>query len=187
MIIALGESLIVAGTAVSGDERTADLIAHRRRRVIVCLPALVDVLRLVEGSPRGGFAAVPAARSGRLARDAYSLGHFPLVCGIIGVRRRRRGDRPPSGRRRPPTAVVASLGVGIGLFVGASALACWRITRRVLTARLVIVAVTIGVVAVLADADPVWPLTVVAVGLLAIVVTEEHTIDAETSSTVVID
>ncbi len=83
--------------------------------------------------------------------------------------------------------MIVSLVVGIGLFIGASAFACWRITRQILTARLVILAVTLGVVALLAEADPVWPLTAVAVGLLAIVVTEEITVHEETAADVHID
>ena len=59
-------------------------------------------------------------------------------------------------------AVVASLAVGVGLFVGASAFAYWRISRRVLVGRLAILAVTVGGVALTAQADPIWPLGVVA-------------------------
>lgn len=77
--------------------------------------------------------------------------------------------------------------MGIGLFIGASALSYWRISGEVLTARLIILAVTLGGVALLADADPVWPLAAVAVGLLAIVVTEEITIHRETAADVHLD
>ena len=84
-------------------------------------------------------------------------------------------------------AVIASLVVGIGLFIGASALACWRVTRKVLTTRLAILAVTLVAVALLADADPVWPLGAVAVGLLAIVVVEDLTLHRESAADIAID
>jgi hypothetical protein len=69
-------------------------------------------------------------------------------------------------------AVLAALVTGVGLFVGASCLACWRTTGRILTARLAIVALTIVGAVLVGGADPIWPLTVIAAGLLAIVVIE---------------
>ena len=63
--------------------------------------------------------------------------------------------------------------VGVALFVGASAFACWRTTGRLLKLRLGVVAAIVVGVALVADADPVWPLAVVAAGLLVIVISEE--------------
>jgi low temperature requirement protein LtrA len=133
-----------------------------------------------------GFDETPPEQLGQLARDAYSLTHFPLVCGIIGFAVAVEEILLHPERAADGT-VIAALAVGIGLFVGCSALAYWRITHRVLTARLVITAITIAVVALLADAAPVWPLVAVAVGLAAIIVTEQLAYQPSESASVVLD
>ena len=172
VIIALGESMIVAGTAVAAEERSADLVQVAGASLTVACLLWWTYFGWLKEAMEEGFIETPAERVGVIARDAYSLTHFPLVCGIIGFAVAveeivLHPDRAADG------AVIASLAVGVGLFVGCSALAYWRITRRVLTARLVLAGVTGAVVALLADAAPVWPLVVVAVGLAAIVVTEQ--------------
>jgi hypothetical protein len=68
---------------------------------------------------------------------------------------------------------VAALGVGIALFVGASALSWWRLSGHVLVARLVVLTVMAAALAVVAPLDPVWPLATVAAALVAIIVLEQ--------------
>jgi low temperature requirement protein LtrA len=171
VIIALGESLIVAATAVAGDERTVELIAAATGAIVVaCLlwwlyfgwfkEALEE--QLAELGPRD---------IGSAARDAYSLGHFPLLFGIIGfaVAIEEFGAHPGEPAH---AEVIAALGAGVALFVGCSVFAYWRLARRVLVGRLVAVAgMAVGLVAT-ASLTPVWPLAVVAAALLAVVVTE---------------
>ncbi len=174
VIIALGESLIVAGTSVATDERTGPLVLAAGGTLVVACLLWWTYFGHVKEAMEQAFARVPAERMGPTARDAYSLGHFPLIGGIIAFAVAVKDivhhpDEPASGE------VVASLAVGIALFVGASAFACWRTTGRLLVGRLVVVGLTIGAVALVADAEPVWPLAVVAVGLLVIVLIEELT------------
>lgn len=171
VIIALGESLIVAGSAIAGDQRTAELVVAAGASLVVACLLWWTYFDWIKEAMEHGFATSPAASIGSVARDAYSLLHFPLICGIIGFavaveEIMLHPERPADG------PVVAALAVGTALFVGASAVAYWRIARRLLVPRLVTTAVTIGVVALVADRDPVWPLAVVALGLLTIVVIE---------------
>jgi low temperature requirement protein LtrA len=178
VIIALGESLIVAGTTVASDERSNALaMAAGGVLVVACLLWWTYFGQLKETMEQA-FAAAPPEEVGAVARDAYSLGHFPLICGIIlfavAVKEEIHHPDEPS-----PGGVVACLAVGVALFVGASAFAYWRTTGRVLVARLVILAVTTVGVALTADGDPVWPLSVVAVGLLVVIVTEGLTATPE--------
>jgi hypothetical protein len=72
------------------------------------------------------------------------------------------------------SAVLASLGVGVALFVGSSALSLRLAGGPLLVPRLGILALMIGAFAVLATLQlpPVWPLFVVAAALFAIVLTE---------------
>ena len=186
VIIALGESLIVAGTAVAADDRTTDLVVAAGACLVVACLLWWTYFGWLKEALEEGFAAVAPEDLGGAARDAYSLIHFPLICGIIGFAVAveeilLHPERPAE------TAVIVSLAVGIGLFIGASALAYWRISRQVLVARLGLVAVTLLTVVLLADADPLWPLLATAAGLLAIVVAEEVTIHRETPADVHLD
>lgn len=117
------------------------------------------------------FAEVAPEELGPTAHDAFSLLHFPLVCGVIAfavaVEEIVAHPEHPVG-----ADVVASLSAGIGLFVGASALAYWRVSKVLLVPRLAALAGTLVVVALVRNQDPVWPLVAVAVGLMVIVVAE---------------
>jgi low temperature requirement protein LtrA len=171
VIIALGESLIVAGTAVANDERTADLVTAAAATLVVASLLWWTYFGWLKESLEHSFAAAPPEAVGPIARDAFSLTHFPLICGIIGFavaveEIMLHPDRPAD------RAVVTSLAVGTALFVGASALAHWRVCGRVLWPRLTTLAVTVALVAVVARSAPVWPLAVVAGGLLVIVLVE---------------
>ncbi len=174
VIIALGESLIVTGTSVAADERTADLVLVAGAVLIIACLLWWTYFSWLKEAMEEAFAEVPADAMGPTARDAYSLGHFPLICGIIAFAVAveeiiHHPGEPASG------GVMASLALGPALFVGASAFACWRLTGRVLTVRLVVIGLSVIGVTLTADAEPVWPLAVVVVGLLVIVVSEGRT------------
>jgi low temperature requirement protein LtrA len=174
VIIALGESLIVAGTGVATDERTGDLVLVAGAALAVACLLWWTYFGWLKEAMEEALDAVDPDDLGGAARDAYSLGHFPLIGGIIGfaVAVEEVVAHPDAPMADP---VVASLLVGIGLFVGASCFACWRLTGRLLAIRVVLLAVTLAVTLLASGADPVWPLAAVALGLLAIVVTEERT------------
>lgn len=171
VIIAIGESMVVAGTAVAELERTVELgLAAAAALAVVCL-LWWTYFGWLKDAMEHAFAGAAGRDVGRLTRDAYSFGHFPLICGIIGFAVAveeilLHPDTPASG------AVVASLAVGIALFVGASTFAYWRTVGRLLTLRVAVLAATILAVVVVAGADPVWTLVAVAAGLLVIVVGE---------------
>lgn len=173
VILALGESLIVAGTAVVEHERTVELtVTAGAALAVVCLLWWTYFGQLKQALEERFDGAHPAD-IGPIARDAYSLCHFPLIGGIIGVavaleELLLHPEEAASG------AVIASLTIGVGLFVGASALAYWRISHRVLTTRIIILAATVAGVGAsgAANAKPVVPLTIVAIGLLATVLAE---------------
>ncbi len=173
VIIALGESLVVAATAISGADRTAALMGDVIAALTVaCLLWWTYFGWLKEATERGLAAA--ASGIGVVARDAFSFGHFPLVCGIVAFSVAveeivHHPDVAASGE------VVASLGVGVALFVGTSAFVYWRTCGHVLGPRLAILVVTEAALLLVAAQDPIWLLATVALGMLAIAVTEELT------------
>jgi low temperature requirement protein LtrA len=171
VIIALGESLIVAGTAVAGEERTLELVTAASAVLVVACLLWWTYFGWLKDALEEGLGSAPATALGQLARDAYSLGHFALVCGIVGfaVAAEEIVHHPAEHLH---DEVVAALGVGIALFVGASAYAHRRLVGRLLVPRLAILAVTIPAMVVVSDRSPAWPLGAVALGLLAVVLVE---------------
>lgn len=171
VIIALGESLIVAGTAVAGDERTPALIGAAAGALLVACLLWWSYFGWFKEAMEERLEVLGFREIGVAARDAYSLGHFPMLFGIIGfaVAIEEFAAHPEAGAH--PEVIVA-LGAGVGLFVGISAVAYWRLTRRLLIGRLAVLpAIWLGL-AFTASLPPAWPLAVVAAGLLALVVAE---------------
>ncbi|MGK2928951.1 MAG: low temperature requirement protein A [Acidimicrobiales bacterium] len=173
VIIALGESLIVAGTAVAGDDRTAELVTAALASVAVVSLLWWTYFDWFKDSLEAGLEAAAPMNLGRLTRDAYSLSHFPLVCGIIGVavaveEIMVHPDEPA------PQQVLVALAAGVALFLGSTVLAHWRIHGSVLGTRVAIIVVTVVVVLVSPEWLPFWPLLAVVVGVVVLVVLERH-------------
>jgi low temperature requirement protein LtrA len=170
VIIALGESLIVAAAAVSAEPRTADLVADTVAALAVAGLLWWTYFGWLKEALEAGLEA--AGRNiGAIASTAFSIGHFPVVCGIVAFAvALEEIVRHPA--HVPPTHVTAALGVGVALFVGCSALAYWRTCGVLLASRLVLLLVTVGALAAVSSLTPAWQLGVVALGLLAIVLVE---------------
>src|SRR5262249_43182573 len=108
---------------------------------------------------------------GAVASTAFSMGHFPVVYGIIAFAvALDQIVRHPA--QVPPVEITAALAGAVALFVGCSALAYWRTCGVLLVPRLALLAAAgVGLVA-LSSLPPGWQLGVVAAGLLAIVLVE---------------
>ncbi len=117
VIIAIGESLIVAGTAVATDERTLALASAAAVSIVVASLLWWTYFGWLKEALEHRYAAAPAQRLGPLARNAFSLAHFPLIGGIVGfaVAIEEIAAHPDEPA---PAVVLASLGVGVTLFVG---------------------------------------------------------------------
>jgi low temperature requirement protein LtrA len=185
VIIALGESLILAASAIAADERSADLVAASGASLLVACLLWWTYFGWLKEALEHGFAATSTADRGATARDAYSFLHFPLIAGIISFAVAVEEILLHPERPAEPE-VVAALAVGIALFVGCSAASCWRVTGTVLVPRLAITAAIVAAVALLGSLDPVWPLLAVAAGLLILILVEERT-HRSSASAVTID
>jgi low temperature requirement protein LtrA len=173
VIIALGESLIVAGAAIAGAELTSGLVLSVGAAIVVACLLWWTYFGWLEDDLEHRFASAPAERLGPLARDAFSFAHFPLVCGIVGfaVAVEETVVHPNDPMTGP---VLAAMGVGVSLFVASSALSVWRLGGPVLKARLMaLVVMALGLVVVgTAAPPPVVPLGIVAAVLIAVVSVE---------------
>jgi len=168
VIIALGESLIVAGTAVSGDARTVELAAGAAEALLIACLLWWTYFGWFKEALEERVDEVPPQEVGVAVRDVYSLGHFPMLVGIIGFAVGIEEIVAHPGDPLPSEVLIA-LGTGVALFVCFSALAYWRVTGTALVARLVsMVAMAAGLV-VVSTLPPAWPLAVVSASLATLV------------------
>jgi low temperature requirement protein LtrA len=137
VIIALGESLIVAAAGLTGAERTAETVAVAVLAVaatcglwwsyfVTAKPALDDALRQQTDVDRSA-----------VARDAYSLLHFPLVFGVVLVAVAIEEAVVHPGQSLPAGGSLA-LGGGVALFVASTAVALRRSGHSLSARRLAI-------------------------------------------------
>jgi low temperature requirement protein LtrA len=171
VIIALGESLIVAGTAVAAHERTLELAVDAAGALLIaCLLWWTYFGWFKEGLEEQLEDTAPGDVGVRV-RDAYSLGHFPMLFGIIGF---AVGIEEIVAHPGDPlhSEVLIALGSGVALFVGLSAIVYWRISGTILVARLVALLGMAAGLVVVSSQPPAWPLAVVAIALTAVVAWE---------------
>jgi low temperature requirement protein LtrA len=174
VIIALGESLIVAGAAIATAPLSTALMTAVGVAIVVACLLWWTYFGWLKDSLEHRFATASPDRLGPLARDAFSFAHFPLIGGIVGFA--VAVEETVAHPEDPMTpAVLAALGIGVSLFVLASALSLRLLDGPVLQARLAVLALMGAVLAGvgLAGLPPVVPLGVVATALAAIVVFEQ--------------
>ena len=177
VIIALGESLIVAADGLTGAQRTAQTVA-----VTILAVAATGGLwwsYFVSAKPALDHALVQ--RSGidltTLARDVYSIWHFPLVFGVVllAVAIEEAVAHPHEAL---PVGGSLALGGGVVLFVGSAAAALRRSGYSLSGRRLVILAVVAAGVWATHGAAVTWSLLAVTLGLLLLGVVERPTPEA---------
>jgi len=174
VIIALGESLIVAGAAIAEAPLSPALMTVVGGAIVVACLLWWTYFGWLKDSLEHRFAAASPDRLGPLARDAFSFAHFPLICGIVGFavaveETVAHPDDPMAA------AVLAALGIGVILFVVSSALSLRILDGPVLRARLAVLALMAAVLAGvgITGLPPVVPLGVVAAALAGIVIFEQ--------------
>jgi low temperature requirement protein LtrA len=141
VIIALGESLIVAAAGLTGATLTGDLVAVAFLGVLTACALWWTYFPIAKPELEHALAATPAAQRGALARDAFSLAHFPMLCGIVAYAVALEEAIGHPGDPLPAEGRLA-LALGLLLFVGGTALAMWRATCGRPVTRVGIIAVT---------------------------------------------
>ncbi|MCG8468299.1 MAG: low temperature requirement protein A [Gemmatimonadetes bacterium] len=180
MIIALGESIIVVGAGLVDTELTTDTLALGLLAVgLACAlwwtyfafakPALDRVLEDGEIQAQS-----------RLARDAYTLLHFPMALGVIAL---AAALEEAALHPTDPldTANRLALAIGLVLFVGGMSVAWWRATRDVIWVRPILLAITATTVVLLTGVPPMATLAVAGVGIALLAVLEHRTCAANAS------
>jgi low temperature requirement protein LtrA len=129
VIIALGESLIVAAAGVASARWTGLLLGTGVLAVAATCALWWSYFVLAKDRLEHALAASRGARQSEMARDAFSLIHFPLLFGVILYAAAiEQAVLHPD--HHLGFASRLGLGTGIALFVGGTGLALWRCGAR---------------------------------------------------------
>jgi len=172
IIIALGESIIVVGSTVADlppSGSLALLLGVGTLGAAVLWWAYFDRL---EGSMEHGLREANAHQTGLIARDVYSVLHFPMIVGIVlyAVALEQAFHHPDD----PMEAVVAALFVGgLASYLLAGVVAIWRTFREYLYERLIGVAL-IAAVGWLWRSGTARELVITSIAILVITISAEY-------------
>ncbi len=147
VIIALGESLIVAAGGLAEIEISPNVVAVGAFAVATICALWWSYFARAKPTLDHEMGSVRGADLSKLARDAYSLLHFPMILGVIGV---AVAIEEIALHPADPLDVAnrLTLALGVALFTGGMALALWRATGRLPVVRLLLAGATaVGVVA----------------------------------------
>ena len=167
IIIALGETLIVAAGGLAGAELTMSLKVVGAMAVAATCALWWSYF--IGAKPRldASLEEAQGVERTSIARDAYTLLHFPMILGIIAFATGVEAAVHDPGHTLSMGARLA-LGSGMILFTGSMALALWRGTGRLPKARLLIGLLTALAIALWATAPPAALLVLVLLGAVAI-------------------
>ena len=107
-----------------------------------------------------------------MARDVFSLLHFPMLCGIIAYAAAIEHALAHPGDPFDAASRIA-LGLGLALFVVGLAIAFWRATGRILRSRVVIGAATAIAIIAMTGVSPAISLAIGLVGVAVVAVVEQ--------------
>lgn len=171
VIIALGETLIVAAGGLSGAEITPDLLIVGALCVATACAMWWSYFACAKGEIDRAIEHATGIRQSQLARDAFSLLHFPLALGIIAfaVGIEEVVQHPDAALDLPGRA---TLGVGLFLFTVGMAAAWRRATGRWLGKRLVLCTATAAAVIGVGAVSPTVTLAIAFAGLTLLAVLE---------------
>jgi len=172
VIIALGESLIIAAAGVSGRVWTTSLTLFAIAALAFTFGLWWSYFAIAKGRLDSLFESLPESGVANVARDSFSMFHYPMLLGIIGV-----GAVIEEGIIHPdePLHIEARIGlaVGMSLFVAGMGAAIkraggdWHIYRLVVTAMVAVAIVFI------ADVDAYVTVLIGLAGLVVIGIIEQ--------------
>jgi low temperature requirement protein LtrA len=173
VIIALGESLIVAAAGLADAEFTGDLVSVALLGVLVSCALWWTYFPVVKPELEHALHATPVAERGRVARDTFSLSHFPMLCGIVAYAVALEDAIAHPGDPLPGAARLA-LSLGMLLFLGGTAFAMWRATCGRPLLRVSIALVTAALVGFLTGLPAAGALAVALAGVAAVASSDER-------------
>lgn len=167
VIIAIGESLIVAAHAISSQEKSQELIIVGSLTVLITCLLWWSYFSWIKEY----FEVHLAKKSGKKqitdAVKVYSILHFPLICGIIGIAvgfGKILGH--PHDLLTPPVAIALS--GGYFFFIGSTALSVWRLNGLILLPRIITLIISTISVYFTVGHPAYFNLSIIAISLILI-------------------
>ncbi len=174
VIIALGETLIVAAGQVTGALWTGELAAVAVLSVALTCALWWSYFPRAKPELERAMEERPDEELAPLARDAFSLIHFAMLAGIIAYAGVLEEALAHPGDPLPLEWRVA-LALGLFLFVGGMGAAKWRATGRLPRARFLLTLGTSVVVLAVAGVPPLISLGVGVGGVALVAALEQRT------------
>ena len=173
VIIALGESLIVAAAGLTAAGVSANILAVGALAVGTTCALWWTYFGCAKPALDREFERRSGADLSKLGRDAYTLLHFPLVLGVIGLAAaiEEIALHPADPLDLPNRIAMAS---GILLFTGVMSLALWRATGKIPGARLILALVTGAVIVATSGVQPAVTLGIAFAGSVLIGIVEHR-------------
>jgi low temperature requirement protein LtrA len=141
VIIALGETLIVAAAGLVGAERSFLVITTGVLAVAVTCGLWWSYFEHAHRALEHALTSRRGSARSCLARDVFSVIHFPMLCGVIAVAAAIEAALTHPAEALAPDLRVA-LGGGAALFLCGTAGAIWRAADHALPWRWAIAAAT---------------------------------------------
>ena len=173
VIIALGETLIVAAGGVTGVPWTGSLIVIAVLAVAITCGLWWSYFTRAKPELDRALESSHGAEQSTMARDVFSLIHFPMLCGVIAY---AVAIEEAIAHPAEPLQFAGriALAAGLVLFVGGMAVAIWRATRRLFLPRLILSAGTAILVVAVTGVAPLLTLAIAFAGILVIVALEQR-------------
>ena len=173
VIIALGETLIVAASEVTEAILTFNLVVVGV--LVVAITCALWWSYFVRAKPVLDH-ALKSSQGGKrstMARDVYSMLHFPMLFGVIAYAALVEEAVADPGEPLP-LAGRAMLALAVVLFVGGMAVALWRATGNPVWARAILIVATAMAIMAVAGVSTAVSLGIALSGILAIIVLEQR-------------
>lgn len=172
VIIALGESLIVAAGGVSGAEWTNELLLVAILVVAITCALWWSYFTQAKPALDRALESAPQSSLSGMARDVFSLIHFPMLCGIIAF---AVAVEEVIAHPQEPLVLTGriALAAGLLLFLGGMVAAVWRATQHLLLPRLIITAAIVVLILALAHRSPQLTLAVAFAGVALVALVEQ--------------
>ena len=167
VIIALGESLIVAASAISSHGISQDILIVGGLAVLVTCLLWWSYFSWINEHLEKHLSKKSGTEQASLARDAYSFVHFLLICGIIGV---AIGFENILGSPNNILSVQTAIALSGGylFFVGFTAVSVWILSRFLLIPRITIIIFSM-IFVLLSIGHPTYiALTIIAISLVIV-------------------
>lgn len=142
VIIVLGEALIAIGVGTLGHDGSMDFYVGGTAALVTVLAMWWSYFDWPITIGEHALREASGVEEARMARDAYTLGHYPLVAGVVLFAVGMEGLLAHPAEAVPDPERWAIVG-GLTLFLLAIAYAVWRCVGKVAWERLVLVGVLV--------------------------------------------